>query len=169
MNLKIIVGDITELGPETDCIVNSANESLLGGSGVDGAIHEAAGPLLEEECETLGGCLPGEAKYTKGYALPQKYIIHTVGPRYLINPEPAKTLQNAYLNSLILADQLGCKVIAFPSISTGVFRYPLKEAAEIAINTIKSYKPKNLEQAYMCIYQKDKTYFAYKKALEELE
>ena len=150
--------DITKIGEKADVIVNAANETLLGGGGVDGAIHHAAGPELLKECETLNGCLPGEAKVTKAYRLKNKYIIHTVGPRYYSNPMPQQTLANCYLNSLSLADALGMESIAFPSISTGVFCYPLEEAAEICAKVVGNYQPKNLKIAYMCVldeYTKD--------------
>lgn len=152
MIVTAIVKDITKIGEEADAIVNAANESLLGGGGVDGAIHDAAGPELLQECLTLGGCKPGEAKVTKAYRLKNKYIIHTVGPRYYSNPNPAETLKNCYTNCLKLADDLGLESIAFCSISTGVFGYPLEEAAEIAAKVIASYKPKSLKRAYMCAY-----------------
>ena len=169
MKIQVISHDITKLGPEVDCIVNAANESLLGGGGVDGAIHYAAGPRLLEECRQLGGCKPGEAKATKAYDLPQKYIIHTVGPRYYSNPNPAKTLENCYLNSLKLADELGCKSVAFPSISTGIFGYPVREAAAICAKAVASYEPKNLEQAYMCAFPGDsRTFTAYSEAIAHL-
>ncbi len=157
MKVTIINADITKLDFKVDAIVNAANESLLGGGGVDGAIHRAAGPKLLEECRTLGGCLPGQAKATKAYNLPYKNIIHTVGPRYYTDPHPARTLEACYTNSLSLADELGLESIAFPSISTGVFAYPVKEAAEIAMKTICEYQPKTLKTVYMVIYFDDKT------------
>lgn len=152
MNVKAITMDITKIGKMADAIVNAANESLLGGGGVDGAIHKVAGPDLLKECKTLNGCRPGEAKLTKAYRLDNKYIIHTVGPRYYSDSTPAQTLANCYLNCLKIADELGLKTIAFPSISTGVFAYPLNEAAEIAAKVICGYQPNSLKQAYMCIY-----------------
>ena len=160
MKIKVILGDITKLGSEVEAIVNAANEDLLGGGGVDGAIHRAAGPALLNECRTLDGCEPGDAKVTKAYNLKQKYIIHTVGPRYYSNPNPEETLRSCYQKSLQIADKLGVKIIAFPSISTGVFRYPLEEASSIAINTIKQYKSKNIETVIICAFD-EKTYKAY--------
>ena len=152
MTVEVIIQDITTLGPEIAAIVNAANESWLGGGGVDGAIHRAAGPELFKECFSLHGCKPGEAKVTKAYNLKQKYIIHTVGPRYRTDPNPPETLRNCYLNSLKIADELGLESIAFPSISTGVFGYPVIEAAPIVAKTIFEYKSKSLKRIYMCIY-----------------
>ena len=152
MTVEVIIQDITKLGPEVDAIVNAANESLLGGGGVDGAIHRAAGPELLKECMTLNGCKPGEAKVTKAYNLKQKYIIHTVGPRYYSDNNPPETLKNCYLNCLKIADNLGLESIAFPSISTGVFGYPVIEAAPIVAKTIFEYKPRTLKRIYLCIY-----------------
>ena len=152
MNIQVIEMDITKIGPLADAIVNAANETLLGGGGVDGAIHRAAGPKLLEECRTLNGCLPGQAKVTKAYNLNNKYIIHTVGPRYYSDPHPAETLASCYLNCLKIADELGLESIAFPSISTGAFSYPVKEASDIAAKVICSYQPKTLKRVYMCIY-----------------
>ena len=152
MEIKVILQDITTLGSDVDAIVNAANESLLGGGGVDGAIHRAAGPELFKECITLHGCKPGEAKVTKAYNLKQKYIIHTVGPRYYSDPNPPETLKNCYLSCLKIADELGLESIAFPSISTGTFGYPIKEAAPIVAKTIFEYKSKSLKRLYMCVY-----------------
>ena len=160
MKIKVILGDITKLGSEAEAIVNAANEDLLGGGGVDGAIHRAAGPELLKECYSLHGCKPGDAKVTKAYNLKQKYIIHTVGPRYYSNPNPAETLRSCYQKSLQIADELGVKTIAFPSIYTGVFRYPLEEAAEIAISTIKRYQSINIETVIICAFD-EKTHKAY--------
>lgn len=152
MHATAILMDITKIGEKADAIVNAANESLLGGGGVDGAIHRAAGPELLEECRTLNGCKPGEAKATKAYKLKNKYIIHTVGPIYYLNPNPAETLTNCYQNCLELADKLGLESLAFSSISTGVYGYPVEEAAEIAAKVIGEYKPKTLKTIYMCAY-----------------
>ena len=158
MEIEVLLVDITKFSEKVDAIVNAANETLLGGGGVDGAIHRAAGPLLLEECKTLGGCRPGEAKATKGYNLKCKYIIHTVGPRYWSDPNPKETLTNAYLNSLRLADSLGLESIAFPSISTGAFDYPFKEATEIMMNTICSYESKSINKVFVCIYPNEDKY-----------
>ena len=168
MEIKVIKSDITKLPFGVDAIVNAANETLLGGGGVDGAIHRAAGPLLLEECKTLHGCKPGEAKATKAYNIINvKYIIHTVGPRYWSDPNPKETLKNSYLNSLKLADELGLESIVFPSISTGAFGYPVNAAAEVCADTICNYKPKTIKYVYMCVideYLVDIYQEAFKKA-----
>ena len=166
LSIRVIDGDITKLNYHVDAIVNAANETLLGGGGVDGAIHMAAGPELLEECKALGGCKPGDAKVTKAYKLPYKYIIHTVGPRYWSDPNPPKTLENCYLNCLKLADELGLKSMAFPSISTGAFGYPVEEAARVFATTMHNCKPKTLETVYMVVYFDEKTQQAYKNCIQ---
>ena len=169
MNIKVIYQDITKIGCTADAIVNASNETLLGGGGVDGAIHRAAGPKLLEECRTLGGCKPGEAKATKAYRLNNKHIIHTVGPRYWSDPNPKQTLANCYLNCLRLADSLNLESIAFPFISTGVFGYPVKEAAPIVAKTIFEYKSKALKRVYMCVYPLKEDLEIYKQEFNKIK
>jgi O-acetyl-ADP-ribose deacetylase (regulator of RNase III) len=134
--IEIVEGDITE--QEVDAIVNAANTTLLGGGGVDGAIHRAAGPELVAETRTIGGCPTGEARATKGYRLPAKWVIHTVGPVWGGGKRNEdKLLANCYINSFRAAMELGVKTIAFPSISTGAYMFPLERATEIALNETK--------------------------------
>lgn len=169
MNIEIIRGDITK--QEVDAIVNAANCSLLGGGGVDGAIHRAAGKELLAECRTLGGCKTGEAKITKGYKLPAKYVIHTPGPVWRGgNKHEAELLRSCYRSCLELASRYGCKTVDFPSISTGVYAFPLNLAAPIAIGAIAEYlyEHPEIERVRMVCFD-DKTAKYYTDALEKLK
>ena len=154
---------------KTDAIVNAANHTLLGGGGVDGAIHRAAGPKLLEECKRLNGCRTGEAKITKGYNLPAKYIIHTVGPVWRGgNNNEANLLKNCYIHSLKLADAYHLKTIAFPAISTGIYGYPKEKAAKIAFQTVKDYLTNSQLKKVTFVLYTQKDYQIYKNLLNNL-
>ncbi|MCL6493451.1 MAG: O-acetyl-ADP-ribose deacetylase [Ignavibacterium sp.] len=163
--IELHKGDITKL--KVDAIVNAANTSLLGGGGVDGAIHRAAGPELLEYNRKLGGCKTGEAKITPGFKLSAKYIIHTVGPVWQSgNHNEDELLANCYRNSLKLAAENEIKTIAFPAISTGVYSFPLERATKIAVNEVKKFLEKNdfFEKVIFVCFD-DKTYQVYEKVL----
>jgi len=164
--IHLEIGDITK--QKVDAVVNAANSTLLGGGGVDGAIHRAAGPRLLEECKTLNGCPTGEAKITKGYNLPAKFVIHTVGPVWHGgNTNEEKLLADCYENSLKLAKKNGIKSIAFPAISTGVYGFPSDRAAKIAAKTAKEFLEKDdtIEKIIFVCFD-EKTYQYYSKLLE---
>ena len=167
--IELIEGDITL--QDTDAIVNAANTSLLGGGGVDGAIHRAAGPELLAECRTLNGCPTGEAKITKGYRLPARYVIHTVGPVYRDGKhgEP-ELLAACYRNSLRVAVSNGLKTVAFPSISTGAYGYPIEDAAGIALETVANFLKEHpqIEKVRFCLFG-SRAYSAFHAALKGLK
>lgn len=158
MKIEIIKGDITKIS--IDAIVNAANTSLLGGGGVDGAIHRAGGKVILEECKKIrakqGGCKVGEAVYTSGGLMPAKYVIHTVGPKWNggQNNESDK-LRNCYLNVLRIAEQLEIESIAIPNISTGIYKFPKSEAARIAINLVKKHDPKHLKKVIFTCFDEE--------------
>lgn len=170
--ISLIKGDITE--QKTEAIVNAANSTLLGGAGVDGAIHRAGGPAILAECKEIrarqGGCPTGEAVITTGGNLPAQYVIHTVGPIWRGGSAgEAKLLANAYRNSLELAVQNGITTISFPSISTGAYGYPLPEAAEIALKTIMEFlRSDNVIREVIMVLFNDKIYNLYKTTLESI-
>jgi O-acetyl-ADP-ribose deacetylase (regulator of RNase III) len=165
--LEIIIGDITK--QKVDAIVNAANQTLLGGGGVDGAIHRAAGTELLRECRTLGGCHTGEAKITGGYNLPAKYVIHTVGPVWHGGDRREdELLAMCYRNSLSLAEKHGVKTIAFPSISTGAYMFPVDRASAIAIREIAAFLKKNKTiQKVVVVCFGQEVYAAYQDALKK--
>jgi O-acetyl-ADP-ribose deacetylase (regulator of RNase III) len=151
--IALVKGDITRM--EVDAIVNAANRTLLGGGGVDGAIHRAAGPSLLEACRRLNGCGTGEARITEGYNLPARYVIHTVGPVWQGGGrQEAGLLRNCYLNSLRLAADYGLTSIAFPNISTGVYGYPKEEAAQIALEAVRSFlkDPGTIQKVFFVVF-----------------
>lgn len=166
--LELLPGDITE--QDTDAIVNAANRSLLGGGGVDGAIHRAAGAQLLAECRTLGGCQTGEAKITKGYRLKAKHVIHTVGPIYHSEGKrAAELLASCYRRSLEVASENKLKSLAFPSISTGAYGYPLKEAAPLALKTVGDYLKTHSDiQLVRFVLFGQEAYEAYERALKNV-
>lgn len=167
--IEIVKGDITKL--KVDAIVNAANNSLLGGGGVDGAIHRAAGSLLLEECRKLNGCKTGEAKITKGYNLPAKFVIHTVGPVWNGGGDSEdKLLENCYKNSLTLAVKYNIKAIAFPAISTGAYGFPHNRAANVAIQTVLDFTSKNrLIEKVIFVCFDDKTFDIYHNELAQTQ
>lgn len=171
MKIETVLGDITKQ-TDVEAIVNAANNSLLGGGGVDGAIHRAAGRELLAECRTLNGCEIGEAKITSAYKLPCKYIIHTVGPIYRGgNSGEPQLLENAYKNSMKVALQNKIRTIAFPSISTGIYSYPLEQAAEIAVKTVNDFymeHPNEFDCIRFVLFD-ERTKQAYDNAIDKIK
>ena len=166
--IEIVEGDVTK--QRVDAIVNAANTTLLGGGGVDGAIHRAAGPELLEECRALGGCPTGQAKITKGYKLPAKWVIHTVGPVWRDGQHgEEELLASCYRNSLALAEQKGVRTIAFPSISTGAYGFPMERAARIAVTEIKTFLERNSSMEKVVLVCLGKSAFdIHREALAEI-
>lgn len=167
MEIKLVKGDITKIS--VDAIVNAANSSLMGGGGVDGAIHRAGGKIIHDECmkivEKQGGCPTGEAVYTSAGNLPAKFVIHTVGPIWYEGKRNEEDLlKSCYINSLKLAENLNLKTISFPNISTGVYHFPKEKAAKIAIDSVKSFSSKNLETVYFVCFEEE-NYQLYLKML----
>lgn len=167
VTLALLQGDITQV--RADAIVNAANSGLRGGGGVDGAIHDAGGPRIMAECRKIGGCPTGSAVATTAGNLPAKYVFHAVGPIYHGRKEDAQLLASAYQSCLNLAEQKGIESIAFPSLSTGVYGYPLEEAAPVALRTIIEHiqKPTSLKQVMMVLYG-NRAYQAFEKALQDI-
>ena len=165
--LELVQGDIAQ--QDTDAIVNAANSSLLGGGGVDGAIHSAAGPELLAECRTLGGCQTGDAKITKGYRLKAHYVIHTVGPIFRNSPREAELLASCYQRSLELAGVHHLQSVAFPSISTGAYGYPVDQAAPVALRAVIGYlnMHKGVELVRFVLFDRQ-TFQVYQRALDHL-
>lgn len=165
--MKALQADITTL--TCDAIVNAANEALLGGGGVDGAIHRAAGPALLDECRSLGGCHTGDAKITKGYGLPARHVIHTVGPVWQGGNAGERTLlATCYRRCMEIAQENGVRTIAFPAISTGVYGFPIEEATTIAVETVRTFLKESkdpLQVIFCCFSQKDLS--LYEKSLLE--
>ena len=165
--IQIVHGDITKL--DVDAIVNAANSTLLGGGGVDGAIHRAAGTELLAECRALGGCEPGKAKITRGYRLPARFVIHTVGPIWRGGKrDEARILANCYRNSLQLAVENEVKTIAFPAISCGAYGYPIEQAGQIALETTREFlaATQNIHRVIFVLWGDD-VYDAYREALQK--
>jgi O-acetyl-ADP-ribose deacetylase (regulator of RNase III) len=165
--VAVIMADITTI--EADAIVNAANNSLLGGGGVDGAIHRSAGPELLEECRRIGGCPTGEARITRGYKLPAPWVIHTVGPIWRGGDHGEdELLARCYRSCFALAEQNGIKSIAFPAISAGAYGFPLERACSIALLEMNSYLERNRSSSVMAVCFNKKTYDGYLKALNEM-
>lgn len=168
VKISIVEGDITKM--ESDAIVNAANNTLLGGGGVDGAIHRAGGPAILEQCKKIGGCPTGEARITTAGNMPSKYVIHTVGPIYRDGKQDEEQLlYNAYYNSLKLSKEYNLKTIAFPSISTGVYGYPKEEACKVAIRGVMDFidNENEIEEVIFVLFSRD-NYLLYEKMLDDI-